>query len=678
MTHPSTASLRNIVLLGHAGAGKTVLAEKLLAVTGAIKTPGSIERGSTVSDYRPEEKRLQYSADVALCRFEHDGAHINLLDTPGSADFSGRALGVLPAVETAMVVINAASGIELMTRRGMAAAEEMNLARFIVVSQIDSETADLPGLMEQIREAFGRECIPLNLPAENATRVADCYFNPEDLPTDFDSTANAHTAIVDQVVELDDDLMELYLEQGEDMNPEQLHGAFERALRRGHLVPVCFVSAVTGSGINQLLNAMNHLAPSPREGNPPECSVDEEAVALKADKDQDTVALLFKINVDPYVGKMGVFRVYQGQVNVGDSLYLDDQRKAIKVAHLFALQGAESEEVQSVGPGGIAALSKINELYYGGVLHAVHAHDMLQFKPAPLPAPMHGVVLELTRRGDEKKLSDALARLTAEDPSLRLEFDTQANETVLRGMGELHLRVILDRMREEFNLEVETRQPRIAYRETVTRKAEGHHRHKKQTGGAGQFGEVFLNVEPLPRGSGFEFVNKVVGGVIPSQFLPAVEKGVRQVLLEGAVAGYPLQDMRVTVYDGKHHPVDSKEVAFVAAGKKAFIDAIGKARPIVLEPIAKIEVTTPGQYMGDIAGHLSGARGRISGNNSLPGNQVSISAEAPLGELGDFQTRLKSMTGGEGAYSMEFDHYATAPPLIQKALEKAFKPTDDS
>ena len=678
MTHPSTASLRNIVLLGHAGAGKTVLAEKLLAATGAIKTPGSIERGSTVCDYRPEEKRLQYSADVALCRFEHDGAHINLLDTPGSADFSGRALGVLPAAETAMVVINAASGIELMTRRGMAAAEEMKLARFIVVSQIDSETADLPGLMEQIREAFGRECIPLNLPAESATRVADCYFNPEDLPTDFDSTANAHTAIVDQVVELDDDLMELYLEQGEDMNPEQLHGAFERALRRGHLVPVCFVSAVSGAGINQLLNAMNHLAPSPREGNPPQCSVDEEAVALKADKDQDTVALLFKINVDPYVGKMGVFRVYQGQVNVGDSLYLDDQRKAVKAAHLYALQGAESEEVQSVGPGGIAALSKINELYYGGVLHAVHAHDRLKFKAAPLPAPMHGVVLELTRRGDEKKLSDALAKLTAEDPSLRLEFDSQANETVLRGMGELHLRVILDRMRDEFNLEVETRQPRIAYRETVTRKAEGHHRHKKQTGGAGQFGEVFLNVEPLPRGSGFEFVNKVVGGVIPSQFLPAVEKGVRQVLLEGAVAGYPLQDMRVTVYDGKHHPVDSKEVAFVAAGKKAFINAIGKARPIVLEPIAKIEVTTPGQYMGDIAGHLSGARGRISGNNSLPGNQVAISAQAPIGELGDFQTRLKSMTGGEGAYTMEFDHYATAPPLIQKALEKAFKPTDDS
>ena len=678
MTHPSTASLRNIVLLGHAGAGKTVLAEKLLAVSGAIKTPGSIERGNTVCDYRPEEKRLQYSADVALCRFEHGGAHINLLDTPGSADFSGRALGVLPAAETAMVVINAASGIELMTRRGMAAAEEMKLARFLVVSHIDSETADLPGLMAQIREAFGRECIPLNLPAENATRVADCYFNPEDLPTDFDSTANAHTAIVDQVVELDDDLMDLYLEQGEDMNPEQLHGAFERALRRGHLVPVCFVSSVSGAGINQLLNAMNHLAPSPREGNPPKCSLDEEAVALKADKDLDTVALLFKINVDPYVGKMGVFRVYQGQVNMGDSLYLDDQRKAIKVAHLYALQGAESEEVQSVGPGGIAALSKINELYYGGVLHAVHAHDLLQFKPAPLPAPMHGVVLELTRRGDEKKLSDALAKLTAEDPSLRLEFDSQANETVLRGMGELHLRVILDRMRDEFNLAVETRQPRISYRETVTRKAEGHHRHKKQTGGAGQFGEVFLNVEPLPRGSGFEFVNKVVGGVIPSQFMPAVEKGVRQVLLEGAVAGYPLQDIRVTVYDGKHHPVDSKEVAFVAAGKKAFIDAIGKARPIVLEPVAKIEVTTPGHYMGDIAGHLSGARGRISGNNSLPGNQVTISAEAPIGELGDFQTRLKSMTGGEGAYTMEFDHYATAPPLIQKALEQAFKPAADS
>ena len=677
MTHPSTASIRNIVFLGHSGAGKTVLAEKLLAASGAIKTPGSIERGTTVCDYRPEEKRLQYSADVAFCRFEHDGAHVNLIDTPGSADFAGRALSVLPAAETAMVVINAAAGIELMTRRAMDAAAEMKQARFIVVSHIDSETADLPGLMEQIRESFGRECIPLNLPADNAKRVADCYFKPEDAATDFDSVEEAHTAIVDQVVELDDDLMELYLEEGEDMNPEQLHGAFERALRRGHLVPVCFVSAATGSGVNQLLNVMNQLAPSPREGNPPDCSMDGEAVELKADKGADAVALLFKINVDPYVGKMGVFRVFQGQVNVGDSLYLDDQRKAIKAAHLYALQGAGSEEVQSVGPGGIAALSKINELSYGGVLHAEHAHDRLKFADAPLPAPMHGVVLELTRRGDEKKLSDALAKLTAEDPSLLLEFDSQANETVLRGMGELHLRVILDRMREEFNLEVETRQPRIAYRETVTRKAEGHHRHKKQTGGAGQFGEVFLNIEPLPRGGGFEFVDKVVGGVIPSQFMPAVEKGVRQVLLEGAVAGYPLQDIRVTVYDGKHHPVDSKEVAFVAAGKKAFLDAIGKARPIVLEPIAKIEVTTPGQHMGDIAGHLSGSRGRISGNNSIPGNQVVISAQAPIGELGDFQTRLKSMTGGEGAYTMEFDHYATAPPPIQKALEEAFKPSDD-
>ncbi len=677
MTHPSTASLRNIVLLGHSGAGKTMLAENLLAASGAIQAPGSIERGGTVCDYRPEEKRLQYSADVSVCHLQHDGAHVNLIDTPGSADFAGRALGVVQAAETAMIVINAAAGIELMTRRAMEAAGQLRLARFIVITHIDSETADLSGLMERITETFGRECIPLNLPADQAASVADCYFDPEDRPTDFGSTAEARTTIVDQVVELDDELMELYLEQGEDMNPEQLHGAFERALRRGHLIPVCFVSSASGSGIKQLLNIINRLAPSPREGNLPQCFVEDEAVALKADKDEDAVALLFKINVDPYVGRMGLFRVFQGQVNAGDSLYLDDQRKAIKAAHLYAVQGAAVEEVQSVGPGGIAALSKINELFYGGVLHASHAHDRLKFPPAPLPAPMQGVVLELTQRGDEKKLSDALAKLTAEDPSLRLEFDSQANETVLRGMGELHLRVVLDRMREEFNLEVQTRQPRIAYRETVTRKAEGHHRHKKQTGGAGQFGEVFLNIEPLPRGGGFEFVDKVVGGVIPSQFMPAVEKGVRQVLQEGAVAGYPLQDIRVTVYDGKHHPVDSKEVAFVSAGKKAFINAITRARPIVLEPIAKIEVTTPGQFMGDIAGHLSSSRGRINGNNALPGNQVVISAEAPVGELGDFQTRLKSLTGGEGAYSMEFDHYATVPPPIQKSLQDAFKPSED-
>lgn len=290
---------------------------------------------------------------------------------------------------------------------------------------------------------------------------------------------------------------------------------------------------------------------------------------------------------------------------------------------------------------------------------------------------MYGVALELSRRGDEKKLSDALHKLTAEDPSLLLEFNAQANETVLRGIGELHLRLVLERMKADYDVEVTTRSPKVTYRETITKKAEGHCRHKKQTGGAGQFGEVFLRVEPMPRDSGFEFVNRVVGGAIPSQFIPAIEKGVRQVLGEGAIAGYPLQDVRVTVYDGKHHPVDSKEVAFVSAGKKAFADAISRAGPIVLEPIAHVEITAPTGYVGDVTAHLAGVRGRINGNDTLSGNQVRILAEAPVSELGDYQTTLKSLTGGEGAFTMSFDHYATVPPEIRKRLEREFKPAAD-
>jgi elongation factor G len=318
-------------------------------------------------------------------------------------------------------------------------------------------------------------------------------------------------------------------------------------------------------------------------------------------------------------------------------------------------------------------VSKVEDIHFDAVLHASHDEDDFHFSSQDLPSPMYGVALELPRRGDEKKLSDALHKIIAEDPSLQLDFNAQANETVLRGIGELQVRLVLERMKSDYDLEVDTHTPTITYRETITKKAEGHSRHKKQTGGAGQFGEVYLRIEPKPRDSGFEFVNKVAGGSIPSSFIPAVEKGVRQVLEGGAVAGYPLQDVRVTVYDGKHHPVDSKEVAFVAAGKKAFTDAINKAGPIVLEPIAHVEVTAPANSMGDISGHLAGIRGRINGNATMPGNKVRILAEVPVSELGDYQTVLKSLTGGEGAFTMSFDHYSTVPPGIQKDLEQEFK-----
>nr|ADI23382.1 translation elongation factors (GTPases) [uncultured gamma proteobacterium HF0770_28K04] len=674
----STKNIRNIAVVGHAGSGKTTLIEALLEKSGAIKSAGSVDKGTTVCDYTDQEKRLQHSLEASMCHLEIDGTFINLLDTPGYPDFMGRALSVLPAVDTVAIVVNAQTGVELVTQRMMDFSAQRKLCRLIIINKIDAENVNLEGIFKEIRKTFGRQCLPLNLPAQQGKAIADCFFEPADETPDFASVEAAHTEIFDQVVELDDELMEAYLEQGDDISLEQLHDPFERALRAGHLIPVCFVSSDTGAGIQQLLRILSKLMPNPMEGNPPEFFNDqgeEKIVTISAGEvDSHFVGHVFKVNVDPYVGRLATFRVHQGSVKKGDQVFVGDQRKTVRLAHLFQAQGKNLKEISTAVSGDLCSVSKIEDLRFDSVIHSSHDEDELHMKSVQMPAPMYGVALELTQRGQEKKMSDALHKLTAEDPSVKVEFNAQANETVLRGMGELHLRMVLERMKEEFGIKISTHPPKIAYLETVTREAEGHHRHKKQTGGAGQFGEVFLRIEPLPRGSGFEFSNKVVGGTIPRQFIPAVEKGVKQVLDDGAIAGYPLQDVKVIVYDGKYHPVDSKEVAFVAAGKRAFADAISKAEPIVLEPIAKIEVTTPSSYVGDITGHLSGVRGRIAGSVAVAGNRVRISAEVPLAELGNYQTTLKSLTAGEGSFTMELDHYERTPPAVQKDLEKAFRP----
>lgn len=673
-----TRQVRNIALVGPSGAGKTTLLEALLARAGAIHGPGNVARGTTVSDFQAQEKRLKHSLDTAVCHLEHDGVFMNLVDTPGSPDFTGRSVSVLRAVETAAIVVNAQTGVDTVVQKMMDCAAELGLCRIIVVNRIDADGEHLRNVVDQLRKQFGPQCLPLNLPADQGKTVADCFFELSDKRPDFSSVKAAHTEIVDQVVELDEALMAKYLEQGEEITVEQLHDPFETALRAGHLVPICFVSAQTGSGLRQLLNIFARLMPNPHEGNPPVFLKGEGAasqpVKISPDPAAHFIGHVFKINVDPYVGKLGVFRVHQGTIRPGDQVYVGDRRKGFRVAHLYRLQGSKTTEIPQAVPGDICAVSKVDDVHFDAVLHSSHDEDQFHLRSIELPMPMYGLALEPARRGDEKKLSDALHKITAEDPSLKLEFSDAVNETVLRGMGELHLRLVLERMREEFNVEVHTHPPRIAYRETVTRRAEGHSRHKKQTGGAGQFGEVYLRIEPLPRGAGFEFVDEVVGGAIPGQFIPAVEKGVRQVLGEGALAGFPLHDIRVTVYDGKHHSVDSKEVAFVAAGRKAFIDAVGKAAAIVLEPVARVQITTPADFVGDISGHLSGHRGRIHGNNTVNGTLVTILAEMPLAELTDYQTKLKSLTGGKGSYSLEFDHYATVPPTVQKALADAYRP----
>lgn len=677
MSDYNAEDVRNIALVGHAGSGKTTLVEALLAATGVIPAPGSVARGTTVCDYDPLEKEHRHSLDIGITSFNAHGKHVNLLDTPGFPDFLGRSVSVLPAVETAAVVINAQAGIERITQRMMTVAKDRQLCRLIIVNKIDAEGVDLEGLTAQIRDTFGPECLPINLPANGGKEVVDCFFQLSGSPTDFSNVAEAHGRIIDQVVEVDEALMEIYLEQGQELQPDQLHDPFEKALREGHLIPVCYLSAETGAGIPELLEILVRLMPNPSEGNPPAFMKGEGAsltpVVIRPDPNLHVLAHVFKIINDPFRGKLGIFRIHQGRITPNSQLLIGDARKPIKVTHLYRLQGNEQVEVQEGVPGDILAIARVDDVHFDAVLHDSHDEDHHHLRSMECPVPLYGLAITPKKRGDEQKLTDALHKLEAEDPCFHVEHNASTNETVMRGLGELHMKVLLRRLSDQFHVEVDTRPPSIPYRETISAKAEGHHRHKKQTGGAGQFGEVFLRIEPLERGGGFEFVDAVVGGAIPNQFIPSVEKGVRQLLDEGAIAGFPLQDIRVILYDGKFHPVDSKDIAFATAGRKAFIEAIDKARPVILEPVVKIRILAQNSAMGDLAGDLSGRRGRVLGSDATSMGQIVINGEVPLAELEGYESRLKSITGGEGTYSMELSHYEAVPPNIQKELQDAYQ-----
>ena len=681
----SINNVRTIALCGQAGSGKTTLAEALLAKAGAIASAGSVERGTTVGDYSPLEKQAQHTLKLSVASFEvkngGDPTRVHLLDTPGYPEFLGHSLPALAAVETAAIVINAMNGIEMMTGRFMQVAQKRGLDRLIIVNKIDGENVNCAALLGQIQEIFGKECLPLNLPSGNRTKVSDCFFAP-DGEADFSSVDEAHKALVEQVVEVDESLMEKYLEKGE-VTPEELHEPLEQALREGHLIPVVFTSARTGAGISELLEVIVKLLANPLEGNPPVyLSLPVEGgdpVPLKAAPDPAAHALahVFKIESDPYIGRIAVCRVHQGRLTPNMQLYIGDGRKPIRPGHLYTLRGKTQNEVQEALPGDIVAIARIEEIQFDHILHDSADDANLHARPLELPLPVFGLAVTPKNHKDEQKVSDVLHKISAEDPCFRIEHNAQTNETVMRGLGEMHLKAILDKMASQYKIELDTKPPSIPFRETIVAKAEGHNRHKKQTGGAGQFGEVYLRVEPLPRGKGFEFVNAVKGGTIPRQFIPSVEKGVRQVLEHGYIAGFPLQDVRVIVYDGKTHPVDSKDVAFQAAGRKAFLDALAKARAIVLEPIVDVEIVAPEDKMGDIAGELSGHRGQIKGSDSPRPGFVQVTAQAPLSELEQFPARLKTITAGRGSYSLEFSHYEAAPTILQQKLQQAHKPQQE-
>lgn len=663
----NTGDIRNIVLLGHGGSGKTSLAEAILHKTGATNRLGSVDEKSSVCDYYDEEKEHQHSIKSSVVYVQHAGKLINIIDTPGYPDFIGPAIKAIPAAETAVIVIGAAAGIETNTRKMFELATQANMPRIIVINKMDAENVIFPELLKNIQESFGFQCRCANLPAGDRASVIDCIENSAGDSPVMD-VAQAHTELIESVIEADDELMESYL-GGEEISSAKIASVFVKALRAGTVIPIVFTDARKEIGIGELLDLVAKYSPSPLEAQPKELKEGETRTQLKADPAGPLAGLVFRVVFDPRSNmKYSTIRIFSGTIKADTGLLRNAERKSVRPGHILKTQGGETKEIDAGMAGDIITLAKVEELKTSDLVHDGRVAGAFEL-PAT-PEPMFSLALEPAARGDEQKIGSAIERLCEEDPCFKVSRDMQTKELVASGMGDLHLRIMLEKMFNRSKLSVNTKEPKIPYRETITVKAEGHYRHKKQTGGAGQFGEVYLRVEPAERNSDppLDYNWDIFGGSIPGQYEPAILKGINDVMQSGFIAGFPLQDVKVSIYDGKYHPVDSKEVAFRSAGKGAFLDALEKAKPVLLEPIVNMEVTIPAENMGDIAGDLASKRGRVIGQDMLAGNFIIIKAQVPLSEVTQYNSQLKSVTGGRGSYSMTLSHYELVPPNVQQQI----------
>ncbi|HPC95074.1 MAG TPA: elongation factor G [Sedimentisphaerales bacterium] len=673
----ATGDIRNVVLLGHGGSGKTSLAEAMLHKTGATSRLGSVDDKTSTCDYYDEEKEHHHSILSAIVHVEHAGKLINIIDTPGYPDFTGPAITSIPAAETAILVISATAGIETNTRKMFQLAREANKPVVIVINKMAADNVELGELIGAIQETFGSQCRCANLPGADKNSVIDCLGNAGGNSPVAD-VAQAHTDLIESVIEADDALMERYL-GGEEIGADQVASVFVKALNAGTIMPILFTEARNEVGITELLDLIARYTPSPIEAVPAKLVAGETTIEVKADSSGPLAGLVFRVGFDPKSNmKYSTIRIFSGTLKSDTNMMYNDEKKGLRPGHILKSQGGEHTEVPAGVAGDLVTLAKIEELKVGDLIHDGRVRG--RFVMPPVPQPMFSLALEPASRGDEQKIGGALERLSEEDLCFRTARDPQTKELVAQGLGELHLRIILEKLEKRFKLPVHTKEPKIPYRETITGKAEGHYRHKKQTGGAGQFGEVYLRVEPAERNSDppMQFSWDIFGGSIPGQFEPAIIKGINDVMQSGVVAGYPLQDIKVSVYDGKYHPVDSKEVAFRAAGKGAFIDAVSKAKPALLEPIVNMEVTIPAENVGDITGDLSSKRGRVVGQEMLPGNFIVIKAQVPLAEVTQYTSQLKSVTGGRGSYSMTLSHYEPVPPNVQQQIVAAHKKAQEA
>jgi elongation factor G len=693
--------IRNIALVGHGAAGKTSLADALLYEAKAVDRRGSVDEGTSVSDYDDEEKKRHFSVDTTLLHFEYQGKHVHLLDAPGYPDFVGAALEALSAVENAAVVISAPNGIEVNTRRLFNEATRRGLARLLVINKMDADNIHFDDLIKNIQETFGKGCVLFNAPQGlgGAFSGVVSVLNPPDkapagCPVDL---AAARSKLVDAIVESDDALMEKYLMEGS-VSAEELTAAIPKALAAGTVMPIFCTSAKKDLGVKELLDALCRFTLSPAQA-PRKRAVKghgdkAEEIAVEPTETGEFVGQVFKTLSDKFVGNLSFLRVYSGKITGEQPLVNVRTGKSSRTGGLLQMQGKQQKTVTDAIPGDIVAVAKVEDLAIGDTVSS-NAHAP-RLPRQTFPTPMFGLAVEPKSRGDEQKISGSLQKIADEDPTFHVTRDSQTKELVMTGMSQLHLDVIQHRLKRRFDLEVTTKEPKIPYRETVTTPSEASYRHKKQTGGRGQFGEVHLRVYALPREvhneeellekfanksrfekmrsahydaeHNFAFIDTIVGGSIPNQFIPAVEKGCKELLERGALAGYRIQDVAVEVYFGKDHPVDSSEQAFKTAGRNAFKNAFLQARPVLLEPIVQLEVTVPSKYTGAILGDLNTKRARIENQDSLPGDLAVITAKAPLAEVTRYAAQLGSITQGQGSYTMEFSHYDIVPGNVQQQI----------
>ena len=670
MAENNAQNIRNVALVGHSGNGKTMLSEAMLLKGGEINRLGRIGDGTTASDFDTDEKEGQKSVQSSVLHTMWKGRDLNIIDTPGAADFVGEVYGALSVVELAVITVNAASGIEVGTRKAWELAQQQGCACMFVITRMDADNAQYDEVVASLQENFGSACTPMMLPVGSGSSFSGIVnlLHPGDIPSDLaDTVEEQRGVLMESVISGDDALLERYLE-GETIPQEELEHVFVQVLVDLSIVPILCCAAESDQGITEIMDFIAGYAPSPGYAAK-EVLGDSGAEAHSIDLEGPLEAQVFKIISDEFVGKVSYFRVYSGLVRAGDTVTLAHSGRPVKIPKLFRPQGKDQREVNEAGPGAIIATAKVEEFRVGDTL--VASRDQKPFVVPRYPIPMVSRAVEPKSRGDEAKISESLRRLAEADPTFQVEMNSQTKELVISGVGEQHIGLMLNRLQRR-GVEVTTKLPKIAYRETISNKADIRYRHKKQTGGAGQFAECAIRVEPTPRGTGYEFVDKIFGGVISQPFRQSVDKGIQDKMAEGVLTDYPVVDIKVELYDGKEHPVDSKDIAFQIAGREAIKEAVQQATPVLLEPIVKLEVTVPAKYMGDITGDISSRRGRVSGIDSI-GNLQVVQSEAPLAEVQQYSAFLQSVTGGEGSYAIEFLRYEVLPQHLMQTVVTAAK-----